>query len=29
MRKLDRSVPLFEEVLRQQEKKLGPEHPDT
>ena len=27
--KLDRSVPLFEALLKQRESKLGPDHPDT
>ena len=29
MKRLDKSVPLFEEVLTLQEKKLGRDHPDT
>jgi hypothetical protein len=29
MKRLDRSVALFEEVLRRSRAKLGPDHPDT
>ena len=29
MKRLDKSVPLFEEVLKRQEAKLGRDHPDT
>jgi hypothetical protein len=29
MKKLDRSIPLFEEMLQQWKQKLGPGHPDT